>query len=487
LGYGYIIKLYLYKGIKFPSKKERLHANLKNIFTVVVSIGLPLLYFLLCRNDPIHGDGISTVARASFHMYEMGWDHFFYPVKQDPGHPTLYPYLLAGLWRLWGGPNLVLAHFWNVLFGIGVLLQIKRLCRTNNSFVTVILVGISPLFVAQSMMVLTHLALTFFFLGCWEAFRRKKYLQTGIWASLMVLTHLEGVFLLMALAWVYLTDWLTENKRISYLFFKNGILIFALPSLCLGVWLIAHYIHTGWWVSAPEYAAHRSLASFGGLVYNFALIAWRLVDYGYGIFYIGFIGILWNKRGQVVHYLRNDSESRRLLILILILSLLIAVFLSGSIAHRYFLPVQLLVIVYFGEKVVRLSHRKGIILTLIVPMIALGIGNFFYYPFKCIGDANIVYRNYFALEKEIHARYPNIAWGTYAPLSNPSIHRYLDAHTGLKTYRLYEARFDTCKHILSSNLTCEFTASQKDSLIRYWNRLDILERGGIRVELWQRR
>jgi len=462
-----------------------LHAKLKNFFIVAVSVALPLLYFLISHNDPIHGDGISTVARASLHIYEKGAECFFYPVKQDPGHPTLYPYVLAGLWRLWGSPNLVLCHLWNILFGIGVLLQVKRLCSPNNSLLTVFLVGISPLFVSQTMMVLTHLALTFFFLGCWEAYHRKKHLSSGIWASLMVLTHLEGVFLLTGLAIVVLTDWLIENKRFTYHFFKNVFLIFTLPSLCFSIWLIAHYRHTGWWVSAPEYAAHRSLATASQFAYNFALIAWRLSDYGYGIFYIGFGWVLWNKRLRIFAFLRGNAELRRLLILTFTLALLFAVFLSGSIAHRYFLPIQVLAITYFGEQVVNLMNRKGIVLTLIVPIVAMTVGNFFYYPFKCIGDANIVYRNFFSLEKEIKSRYPNIVWGTYAPLSNPSVHRYLDAHTGLKTYRLYEARFDTCKYILSSNLTCEFTATQKDSLRLYWKKLDSLEKGGIRVDLWE--
>lgn len=487
MGIGFTIKLYLYKGIKFPSKKERLHLKLKKFFMVAVSMALPLLYFLICHHDPIHGDGISTVARASVHIYENGWDSFFYPAQQDPGHPTLFPYLLSGLWHIWGNPSLAISHAWNILFTIGILLQVIRLSRSNSSFVTVFLVGISPLFVAQSMMVLTHLALTFFFLGSWKAYHREKYLQTGIWACLMVITHLEGMFLLTAIAFVFVMDLIIENKRLTRQFFKNGLQIFVLPVICFGIWLVAHYQHTGWWVSAPEYAAHRSLASFTQLFYNFALIGWRLTDYGYFIFFLGIGFILWNNRFRFTALLREDAELRRLLILILTLTILIAIFLSGSIAHRYFLPVQVLAITYFGEKVVNLMNRKGIVLTLFIPIVVLGVGNFFYYPFKCIGDANIVYRNYFVLEQEIRTCYPNIVWGTYAPLSNPSVHRYLDKNTGLKTYRLYEARFDTCRYILSSNLTCEFTASQKDSLRLYWKKLDTLAKGGIRVDLWERR
>jgi hypothetical protein len=441
---------------------------------------------IICYSDPIHGDGISTVARASIHIYESGWKCFFYPIKQDPGHPTLYPYLLAGLWRFFDKPNLAICHFWNVLFAIGTLVQLKKICKPQNSLATIFLVGISPLFVAQTMMVLTHLALTFFFLGCWQAYRRKKFLHAGFWGSLMVLTHLEGMFLLLALAFVFLTDWIIEKKNFTFHFLKQAFIFFALPILCFGIWLIAHYRHTGWWLSAPEYATHRSLATFGQLSYNFAIIAWRLIDYGYVVFYIGLGWVIWKNRRRLLALIYNDPELRQILTIIATLTILTAVFLSNSIAHRYFLPVQVLIIVYFGEKILNLIHRKGIIITLIIPTIFLGIGNFFYYPFKCIGDANIVYRNYFQLENEIKLRHPQMIWGTYAPLSNPSIHRYLDTQTGLKTYRLYEARFDTCKHILYSNLTCEFTPSQRDSLRLHWKKIDSLAKNGIRVELWER-
>lgn len=433
-----------------------------------VFLCVPLLVGALALRDPFHGDGIATVARAALHMHaHFNLTVWYPPGLPDPGHPTLFPWTLAGLWRL-TGLSLPAAHLFSACFGLGAAWQFDRLagaflkpaCRTAALGLFVV----SPYFLAQSAMILTHLPLTFAYLGALNAMRSERPRALAFWGCGLMLLHLEASFLWLGLfcAWTAL-NWRSEKKLKPALRYGWA---WAAPVGVLGLWLWAHYQHAGWALLSPDYAAHRETA--GGLfrfLKNLALSGWRLTDLGHFALFAAAGALLWRAAPERRKALLRAAPSILALVPALILALCVAWLLSNTNAHRYFLPALAPVFVWaawlFQETNGRPRIQKAWLAGIAACLLA---GNFWHYPGKCVGDANLVYRSYFEVERQIKAEHPDKTFFTYAPLSNSSFYRYLNYDDGLSAARLYERDLEDVRYVLVSNLTCEFSPEERRTL-----------------------
>jgi hypothetical protein len=419
------------------------------------------LIFFLVRHDPFFGDAISTVSRASVHIYSENLSTIWYLPQHDPGHPTLIPYLLAMLWKLFG-KHLWVGHFLTLLFALGVTTQVHRLAlktvHGNLAHLVLLLVLVQPTFLAQSAMVLTHLPLTFFFLWALNSllYQPKHY---AFWISsvLMVFTHLEGAFLLMGVGLVY---FILEQKRAAALptALQKSAILFAPAFFALFLWGGIHAQQTGWWFSSPVYAEHRSWMGLTAMLKSAVLIVWRMVDYGNITFYVI---ILWATlkwqlyRHPLFSYLAGAFIT---------CSFIFAVLMSKSIAHRYFLPIHMpaLVLLLLALDQLSAKYQKLACLACALSLLA---GNLLYYPGKCIGDATVAYRNYFFMAQQIKSELPAyMVLYTYPPLSNPDSVTTLHEFSQLNVQAVYGNKIQDIPVVLQSNCNCEFTSEELNEL-----------------------
>lgn len=439
-----------------------------------------VIFFFLVKNDPFFGDSISTVSRAALHIYDQHLQTIWYLPQNDPGHPTLIPYLLAVLWTLLG-QHLWVGHLLTLLFSISTLLLFRRLAllfmNEYNVFIPLLWLSAYSVFLAQQALVLTHLPLCFFFLLSWYAMLKEKKILFIIASVLLMLTHLEAAFLLPALFFGDFYQHLIADKKKLFHFIKEKTLLYLIPFFIISIWLFFHQQKFGWMVIAPNYAEHREIVSLSAFFKSLLLIAWRLIDYGYIFVFVPILVVIIQKRFSLL----KKKIGMIILIHSVTLIFFVNLFLSNSIAHRYFLPLAIEWILFSSIIVTQMKRWKWISISI---FLALLVGNYIYYPGKNIGDATLAYRHYFSLEQKIKSDFPeNTTIYSYAPTSSASIQTHLDSSSGLHLKTLYGLNMDTLRFVMQNCFNGDFSTAELKKLESWYGKS--YESGGIWINIYK--
>jgi len=418
-----------------------------------------LLAFFWVMELPFLGDTIPSNLYAAENIYNHHFTTIWNTPQADPGHPTLYPFIIALCWAILG-KSLWVTHLIQVLMGYLLCLVIYKIGQRfwgekTAQFATLFFV-ISPFYVAQLTNASLQLPLTLTTLTAFYLWLQKKQFAYVITLLVMMLIHLQGAFLLLFLAtndFVFYS--FTNGFRSVFKWAKQKWLIYTLPFLVLVAWAFAHYKQFGWAISSPNYL--RDMPTLKGMAYNFAIAFWRITDFGYIVLLLAVFLFFFRNRKKL--YL-TDSFIKLLISYSLMLLLVgggISVLFAYPPIHRYFLPSSAFLIILFAG-VLQLMRPLSKKIWALVAAAALVAGNFMYFPGKCIGDSNIAYLPIYELEQEIKNDFnDSITFYTYAPLSYPSSIRYLDSTKGIRLKGLYNKPFEDIAYIVRSNMNCEFS------------------------------
>jgi hypothetical protein len=431
-------------------------------FSIIVVVLQCVLWYIV-KDDPFFGDAIASTSRAANNIYNHNLNTIFYPLQADPGHPTFYSYLLAVLWKLFGR-SLWVSHLYSCLWAVVLVYAFRNIAKfllpLDQANIATLLVILFPTYLSQSAMMLNTVALmSFFLLGVYGVLTQRGWLIV-IAGVLMSVTHLQAVFLLLSLACydlyrnVYLLKAQSFLKWIGY-----RLMVYMIPTIVFGYWLWLHHAHTGWLFVSPQYADVQELNTLSEYLKALLLICWRLIDYGMLPFYL-LLGFVFYKQKNY------RKEMLQWLSLLIPCCLVMAIFLSHTIGHRYFLPFSLLTILV-TVLYIQPFNAMAKSVTYIVLGVALLAGNFMYYPGKTLGDATLGYRHYFAIEKQLHEEFGNTFFYSHAPLANNRMYRYL-RYKGLIIERINETPINKLPVILQSNINAEFTQPEIDYLTECW-------------------
>jgi hypothetical protein len=415
--------------------------------------------FFWVKDLPFIGDSIITNLLGAENIYNNNFSTIWNYPANDAGHPTLYPIVIALFWSVLG-KALWATHLVQVLMGFLLVVVVYKVALhylgTTTAMFGVLLFCISPSYVVLLTNALPQLPLTLLFFWAFYFVLKKNKLGFIISASLMMWVHLQAAYLLLFLAAFDALQYMLENgiKKIP-LWFKNNFLKYSIPFIGFLAWAYFHYQEFGWAITSPNYL--REPPSLKLIAYNFAIAFWRIIDFGYIAPLVAIVIFFIKNRKQLypadtlVELLSNYS------LLLLVLGGGISISFAYPPAHRYFLPTTIFLLLLFAGIIEQFTLvRKRIAALLAVT--ALIVGNFFYYPGKCIGDSNIAYLPIYELEQEIKQDFSDsITFYTYAPLSYPQAIRHLDSSKGIRLKGLYNKPFDEVAYILSSNMNCEFS------------------------------
>jgi hypothetical protein len=217
--------------------------------------------YILFMHDPFFGDAISSTYQSANHIYDNSLMTIFYPIDTDPGHPTLYPYLLAVSWKIFG-QTIEVSHaysaFWMLLLSL-LFVKIARLFLTpQNTFLAAILLVSFGTYLSLSAMVLNTTMLMFFVLVSFYGLYTKKSWLLLIGNCLMVLTHLQGTFFVIGFGIAHVICDSYFNKKNIFYFIKRHLIYYLIPSLLFIGWIYLHYLHTGWYTHSPNYSDTQS-------------------------------------------------------------------------------------------------------------------------------------------------------------------------------------------------------------------------------------
>jgi EpsG family len=432
-----------------------------SFFLIIILLHIGV--WLVVRNDPFFGDSIASTSKAALAIYDSGFQTFFYPEEVDPGHPTLFPILMALCWSI-AGKTLWISHLVGIMCAVFLLWSLRKCCLLFVSvpyanIMVLLSSGFATCLSMSAMMLNTTLLMSFCLLAIYALLSEKKGMFILV-TSLMMLTHLQSAYFLTALAVSECWISLRINKQSVWQFIQATWIQYTIPFFVFVFWLILHYQHTGWVLHSPNYSDSQSLKGMGAFVKSIVLILWRLVDYG----------MLPVHCITATALLRKRIDTRLaavFCIMLLVTTLMMAITLEHTIGHRYFLVFQLLSIAIAVSYAAQLQ-KKYLVGCAGLMGISLIAGNFLYYPGKTLGDATLAYRSYFAIEQQLTLDFDEKdSMYSYAPIANAARAKYL-TENGLSISRITTDSFNTYPIILQSNVNAEFSAAQKKYLETNW-------------------
>ncbi|MBI1306692.1 MAG: hypothetical protein GC181_08770 [Bacteroidetes bacterium] len=421
--------------------------------------------------DPFFGDAISTVSRCAWQIYDSGFSDIRYPMGQDPGHPTTFPFLYALIWRVFG-TGLPQSHSINILLSFGIVWQLVRWMRLSgrdeSAWLAAFLMLCVPQFISHTAQMNTHLPLTFFVLSLAISLQWGKKYEPAIWSVLLLITHLQGLYYLVPV-WLW---WFWINKKTIAEKVRYTLLNSLLPVLTFALWLFWHHHKTGWWISSPDYASHRGMPSPGGIIYNLFLAVWRISDYGQIALFIIPAFLILKKRKEIS---RKDP-----IILFLIVfafnALALAVTTQTGPAHRYVFPALPFLVLanVYGLRQIRLPYRIGLFAILLS-------GHFWFYPGKVLGDATLTYRNVFPLLTEVKSEFDSVQIYSYAPLGNPEKFTVLETEKNIFNL-MYDTSMTEVAYVMASNIGGDFSDEEKN-ILNTWP-VRTFEKGNVYLQVF---
>lgn len=433
----------------------------KYFFLIIVAIHA--IVFAVVKDDPFFGDAIASTSKAALTIHDSGFHTIFYPETVDPGHPTLFPLLMALCWQL-GGLSLWVSHLVSIASMLLMLWSLRKCCLLfvplpQANLIVLLSCCFATTLSMSAMMLNTTLLMSFCLLAVYALLAEQKWLFVFV-ASWMMLTHLQSAYFLTALfvadCWIGIKLY---RQTIAF-WIKTSWIKYTVPFLVFMGWLLIHYSHTGWFIHSPNYSDAQSLKGLGTFVKGLVIILWRLVDYGMLPVHCITVVALW--RNKV-----NKKLAVVFCILLLVTSLIMAVTLEHTIGHRYFLVFQLLSIAIAVHYLFQLQ-KKYLFAGIGLISVSLIAGNFLYYPGKTLGDATLAYRNYFTVEKQLEIDFPTPdTLYSYAPIANPIRSRYL-SEKGLTVLRIRTDSLHLYPIVLQSNVNAEFSAEQRKYLEANW-------------------
>lgn len=447
----------------YPLTKNK---HLRNRLFYILLLLYHAVIFKLAHNLPFLGDSLPNNLFAAENIYNHQLGTIWNIPQADPGHPTLYPYLTALVWMVFGKSlwaTHLLTAFTGFFLSVIVFKIASRYLDDSTAKFAVLLIVISPLYVAQLFSASLHLPLTALAFAALYYWQQKKRGAYSLALCLMMLCHLQGAFLLLFLAINDIADtWLQKGRGKLWDWFAKNWWVYTLPFTVFAAWLLLHRQQFGWALASPNYI--RDMPGFKGFLYNLAIACWRIIDFGY-IIPFAVVVYFFASRRKVLHI--TDNKTKLLVTYLLCLVVLvggICLTFALSPAHRYFFAASVLLIILFAGAIGQMSVVWGRVWATTACIFFLA-GNFMYYPGKCMGDDNLAYLPIHELEKNLVYDFPKgTVFYTYAPLSNPSSIRYLDSSKGAVFKGLYHANMDSIDYVVQSNLNCEFTPAQLEKL-----------------------
>jgi 4-amino-4-deoxy-L-arabinose transferase-like glycosyltransferase len=314
------------------------------------------------------------------------------PFDVSRGHPLLFHFLSA-LWMKIFGNSIFITHCFSLLISCCFIITIyffgKKYFSSEIGFISALIIGVQPVFLAQSSMLLPEIMLGVFALLTLYFYLADKKILFIVSAVFLLLTKESGVIVLVSILIKEFFDYALINPKSSFKLFIKKIGLILLPILFSFYFFILQKIKTGNFF-LPLYTSHENfifnniISKFSG--YSAFLFIYQGRNVLSGIFVASLIFLFFKRRKNTF------DKSEISLIYLLLIFIITFLFFSASnfYSPRYLLsilPPFILIVVYFYYKAfinIKWIFIPGLILVLTV-------GSFFCIHKKAINDQTLTY------------------------------------------------------------------------------------------------
>ncbi len=447
---------------------------------------LSIHFFFFWDKDILH-------SRHAFWYLENGFS-ILQPPHIDSGHPPVMGLLLAFLWKIFG-IHLAVGHLAMLPFALGLVWQLYRFTgffiKSDSIYWALLLVMIDTSLLTQFVILTGDLLTVFFFFLAVNAVLHNKRTLLIFALILLAITSSRGMISCVIVG--VFDGFLIIRKKENSIPKLVSIIPYYLPSFAIaGIYLLYHYIKTGWIGYEPDGSNWGGLfeaVDFKGALRNIFIIAWRLVDFGRLFLWIAgiyFIFLISKKSRQF------DDNMQIILALFLISLAIYAPFMiiyKGLQGHRYILPLFIIfttLIAYFlFEKLTDNRLRKVLYFLLLIGLLS---GNFWIYPDHIAKgwDATLAHLPYYKLRRDMinyieMKKMPFDKIGTEVPNASPL--KYIDLSEDERFFT--KKNLENCEYIFYSNIYNMFTDDFLQELKNEWTIVEEYKLLQVRVTLYK--
>jgi len=258
------------------------------------------------------------------------------PLMLSKGHPLFF-YFLASLWvKFIAADSIVLTRTFPLLVSLIALFVFHRFARRHTNpllaNVTVLLLSLQPLFLAQASLILPEIFLFVLFMLCFDSYLSQKFGQYALWGSLMMLSKETGAVFILVFGLAYLF----ENYRIwkTKLFWRNLILL-GVPVIVYIIFLVLHYLKFGVFF----FSDHLNYITLDGanVLYKFnSGTSTLFLAHGRNVIFFAAILAL----GILIFRKKKIEYSRFLILTLAILVIYLTFSILNFFTYRYIFPVM---------------------------------------------------------------------------------------------------------------------------------------------------
>ena len=200
---------------------------------------------------PFFWDELGVYSRAAHHQFINGISLLpsSLPPELSRGHPLLFTFMNALAWRVFG-EHVFAAHLFcfsiSVLLLLAIYVKVSKYFDSLTAIISVIVLSVQPLFLAQSAMVLPEimLALLVFLAIC--SYYENKFLLFAVFASMAILTK-EAAIVIPLIALTYSVKRAVLMRRLLPSLKFGALLLTIVPYVIFGLFLVIQKQQNGWY------------------------------------------------------------------------------------------------------------------------------------------------------------------------------------------------------------------------------------------------
>jgi len=319
-------------------------------------------------------DTIQLASKQAHFFYDNQFQFFFLPEEINSGHPPFYGMFLALFWTIFG-KSLLASHIFNGLFVVGFVYQAHRLGQwllgEHGAFYFPLVLFCNPIFLGHSILVSPDNVLCFLLLLAVNSLLRKHYIFFAISGLCLALLSMRGMMTVAAVGIAEVTYLLIARKPFKW----TLVVKYLAAAIGASSFLLAHYFKNDWLGFHEESPWQESFNIVGlkDYVRNLGIIVWRLLDFG-NLF-------IWLTTAYILIKVKLEKKYWWFLLAASVASCIVFVLPLASFkylsAHRYFMPLYLLLSLGFIFAAVKTRVRKSLIA---ICQIGLFFRNWCIYP-----------------------------------------------------------------------------------------------------------
>jgi hypothetical protein len=366
----------------------------------ILAFGLTALFLILAHAPllllPFYWDEAGQFIPASLDLYRTG---AWIPVSTLPNvHPPGVMAYLAAWWSIFGYSivatriAMLLVAALGALFTFLLGIEMSRGAPGTPGFAALVLLCLSPLFFAQSMLAQLDMPAMCLSVLALLLFLQDRFRASAIACTVLVLVKETGV-----VAPALFGCWLLFERRPGNEYKRKQraqALWFLLPLPGLLIWLAALHHATGQWFGNPAFTAYNvwePLHPARFLIAFLRRLYYLFVGSGH---LIGTVALLWALRRMPLLW----GRPWRIAASFVLAHLLVVSALGGAVLERYLLPALPIVYIAFATSLGALLPRARHLTfgALLVCLIAAGFVNPLYpFPF----ENNLAFVSFVDLQK----------------------------------------------------------------------------------------